>query len=65
MPVTLPWLSTVRQPLDHRPARLVRVVSAAVDIGAFESSGFTLAIVAGNNQSTPADTAFPTALQSA
>ena len=40
-----------------------RVVGAAVHIGAFESSGFTLAIADGNNQSTPANTDFPTALQ--
>ena len=42
---------------------LPRMVDAAVDIGAFESSGFTLAIVAGNNQSTPVGSAFPKALE--
>ena len=42
---------------------LPRVVGAAVDMGAFESSGFTLTASAGNNQSTIATAAFPTALQ--
>ena len=41
---------------------LPRVVDSSVDIGAFESSGFTLAVTAGNNQSTPVGTAFPNAL---
>jgi CSLREA domain-containing protein len=34
----------------------------AVDIGAFESQGFTLTVLAGANQSTTTGTAFPTAL---
>jgi hypothetical protein len=34
----------------------------AVDLGAFESQGVTLAVLAGANQTTPAGTAFPTAL---
>ncbi len=50
-------------PLTTDQRGMPRVVGAAVDIGAFESSGFTLAIVAGNNQSTPSNTAFPTALE--
>jgi fibronectin-binding autotransporter adhesin len=50
-------------PLTTDQRGLPRVVGSAVDIGAFESSGFTLAIVAGNNQSTPVTTAFPTALE--
>jgi len=49
-------------PLTTDERGMPRVVGAAVDIGAFESSGFTLAIVAGNNQSTLVTTAFPTAL---
>ncbi len=40
-----------------------RVVGTSVDIGAFETSGFTLAVTAGNNQSTVVATMFPTALQ--
>ena len=47
-------------PLTTDQRGMPRVVGAAVDIGAFESSGFTLAIVAGNNQSTPPNTVFPT-----
>ncbi len=50
-------------PLTTDQRGMPRVVGAAVDIGAFESSGFTLAIVAGNNQSTPANAVFPTALE--
>ena len=46
-------------PLTTDQRGMPRAVGAAVDIGAFESSGFTLAIAAGNNQSTPANTAFP------
>jgi parallel beta-helix repeat protein len=42
---------------------LPRVVGASVDMGAFESSGFTLAVTGGNNQSTAINTAFPAALQ--
>ncbi len=42
---------------------LARVVNGTVDIGAFESSGFTLAVTGGNNQSTMFGTAFPNALQ--
>jgi hypothetical protein len=38
---------------------LPRVVGSAVDIGAFESSGFTLTPAAGNNQTTIVGTAFP------
>ena len=50
-------------PLTTDQRGMPRVVGAAVDIGAFESSGFTLAVAAGNNQSTGVNTAFPTALQ--
>ena len=50
-------------PLTTDQRGLPRVVGSAVDIGAFESSGFTLAIVAGNDQSTPITTPFPTALE--
>ena len=42
---------------------LPRIVAGVVDIGAFESSGFSLAITTGNDQSTSVGTAFPTALQ--
>jgi hypothetical protein len=37
---------------------LPRVVNAIVDIGAFESSGFTIAVSSGNGQSTGVNTAF-------
>jgi hypothetical protein len=50
-------------PLTTDQRGLPRVVGTAVDIGAFESSGFTLAVAAGNNQSTLPGTAFPTALE--
>ena len=46
-------------PLTTDQRGMPRVVGAAVDIGAFESSGFTLAIVGGNNQSTPGNSVFP------
>ena len=39
-----------------------RPQGAAPDIGAFESRGFTLAIASGDNQSTPAGSAFPAPL---
>jgi uncharacterized repeat protein (TIGR01451 family) len=42
---------------------VTRPQGAHCDIGAFESGGFTLSITGGNNQSTPVDTAFATALQ--
>src|SRR5262249_3301577 len=50
-------------PLTTDQRGLPRVVGAAVDIGAFESSGFTLAITAGNNQSIAPNTTFPQQLQ--
>ncbi len=42
---------------------LPRIVGGVVDIGAFESSGFSLAITSGNDQSTSVGIAFPNALQ--
>ena len=50
-------------PLTTDQRGMPRIVGAAVDIGAFESSGFTLAVASGNNQSTTVGTAFPTALR--
>jgi hypothetical protein len=47
---------------DERGTGFARVVNGVVDIGAFESSGFTVAVAAGNSQSTTVSTAFPTAL---
>ncbi len=44
--------------IDQRGAGFNRQVGSAVDIGAFESRGFTLAINSGNNQSTSVNTAF-------
>ncbi len=50
-------------PLATDGRGLPRKVGNAVDLGAFESSGFTLAVVAGNNQSSPAGRAFPSPLE--
>ncbi|WP_165230645.1 right-handed parallel beta-helix repeat-containing protein [Aquisphaera insulae] len=41
---------------------LPRIVSGVVDIGAFESSGFTIAVSSGDGQSTGVLTAFPNPL---
>ena len=49
-------------PLTIDQRGLARVVGTAVDIGAFESSGFTLTVTAGNNQTARIGTAFPTGL---
>ena len=38
---------------------LPRIVNTIVDIGAFESSGFTIAVTSGSGQSTGVLTAFP------
>ena len=38
---------------------LPRIVNGIVDIGAFESSGFTIAVTSGSGQSTAVFTAFP------
>jgi hypothetical protein len=48
------------QPLtyDQRGTPFQRVVNGTVDIGAFESNGFTLTPVSGSNQSTAVNTAF-------
>ena len=40
-------------------ARAARIVNAVVDIGAFESSGFTIAVTSGAGQFTGVLTAFP------
>jgi len=50
-------------PLTADQRGMPRLVGAAVDIGAFESSGFTLTVAAGDNQSTPINSDFPTALE--
>ena len=42
---------------------IARPQGSAPDIGAFESRGFTLAIVTGGNQSTPVRLALPDALR--
>ncbi len=65
-PATTPWPSTPRAirspPTSAGPAS--RASSAAtVDIGAFESSGFTLIATAGNDQFTLPGTAFTIPLQ--
>ena len=41
---------------------LPRIVNGVVDIGAFESSGFTIAVTSGSGQSTGILTAFPAPL---
>ena len=41
---------------------LPRIVNTVVDIGAFESSGFTIAVTSGSGQSTGVLTAFPAPL---
>ena len=41
---------------------LPRIVNGTVDIGAFESSGFTIAVTSGSGQSTAVSTAFPAPL---
>ena len=48
---------------DQRGAGFNRQVGTAVDIGAFESRGFTLAILSGNNQSTGVSSAFTNPLR--
>ena len=41
---------------------LARIVNSVVDIGAFESGGFTIAVTSGSGQSTAVFTAFPAPL---
>jgi len=43
---------------DQRGASFPRFVNVVVDIGAFESTGFTVTVQSGDNQSTAAGTAF-------
>jgi len=43
---------------DQRGPGYPRIVNGTVDIGAFESSGFTVAVFSGNNQSTALGTPF-------
>jgi hypothetical protein len=47
---------------DQRGTGFARIVGGTVDIGAFESEGFTLTSVSGSNQSTAPNTAFATPL---
>ncbi len=47
---------------DQRGAGFPRVINGTVDIGAFESSGFTIAVTSGSGQSTSVLTAFPAPL---
>lgn len=47
---------------DQRGTGFGRIVNGTVDIGAFESSGFTIATTGGSNQSTAAGTAFASPL---
>ncbi len=48
---------------DQRGAGFNRQVGSAVDVGAFESRGFTLAILSGNNQSASVSAAFTNPLR--
>ncbi len=48
---------------DQRGAGFNRQVGGTVDIGAFESRGFTLAILSGNNQSASVNTVFANPLR--
>jgi hypothetical protein len=50
------------QPLAADQRGSPRTINNTVDIGAVESQGFTLSVLAGANQTTPAGTAFPTVL---
>ncbi len=43
---------------DQRGTGFPRVVNGTVDIGAFESSGFSIAVTSGSGQSTPMNTTF-------
>jgi hypothetical protein len=43
---------------DQRGPGFPRIVNGTVDIGAFESSGFTVSVFSGNNQSTDIGTTF-------
>ena len=43
---------------DQRGASFPRVVNGTADIGAFESSGFSIAVTSGSGQSTPLNTTF-------
>jgi len=47
------WITT-----DQRGTGYPRIVNGTVDIGAFESSGFTVSVSSGNNQTTFVGTAF-------
>jgi hypothetical protein len=49
-------------PLTTDQRGLPRIVNATVDIGAFESSGFTIAVTSGSGQSTVVSTAFSDSL---
>ena len=44
---------------DQRGPGFPRIVDGTIDIGAFESSGFTVSVSSGNNQSTDVGTLFP------
>ncbi len=45
-------------PVDQRGAGFARISNTTVDIGAFESRGFSISVSSGSGQSTPINTAF-------
>jgi len=47
---------------DQRGAGFARIINGTVDIGAFESQGFTISATSGSNQSTTVDTKFAQSL---
>jgi predicted outer membrane repeat protein len=51
-------VDAANQPLTTDQRGLPRVVTGTVDIGAFESSGFVLQVVSGDNQTVPVNAAF-------
>jgi predicted outer membrane repeat protein len=51
-------VDAMRNPLTTDQRGVARIINGTVDIGAFESRGFTIAITSGNNQSTTVGTGF-------
>ncbi len=62
LPGSLAIGAGIGQRRHHRPARRPRATSGAVDIGAFQNQGYTVAASSGSGQSTNVNTAFPNPL---